>query len=111
MFVYQPQSSKFKILLDENISYRLIKQLSDIQEIKFHHINEFKLRKAIEIFDFARRNDFTILTFDADFCTILVERYGFPPKIIWLRTGNRRTVQIAKLIRENLLNIYRFLEN
>ena len=50
-----------------------------------------------EIWDYARRNDFAIVTFDADFYD-LSNLYGHPPRIIWLRTGNRRTSDLAKLL-------------
>jgi len=43
----------------------------------------------IEIFDFA------IVTFDSDFCDLNTIR-GFPPKIIWIRTGNTTTKKIGE---------------
>lgn len=50
-----------------------------------------------EIWNYAKSNGFTILTFDADLSNI----YGNPPKIIWLRTGNMSTNNIAKTIKKH----------
>jgi predicted nuclease of predicted toxin-antitoxin system len=49
------------------------------------------------IWEFARKNDFTIVTFDEDFYE-LVNLYGVPPKIIWLRFA----LQITPVIVEKL---------
>ena len=38
------------------------------------------------------------MTLDSDFAD-LAALYGAPPKIVWLRCGNRSTVYIADLIR------------
>jgi len=51
----------------------------------------------LNIWQFAKTNNYTILTFDEDFCE-LQNLYSFPPKIIWLRTGNVSTKEIADLL-------------
>lgn len=51
----------------------------------------------IEIWKFAKENNYTIVTFDADFYD-LSNLKGFPPKIIWLRFGNTKTDYIAEII-------------
>ena len=53
----------------------------------------------LEIFEFAKNNDYLIVTFDSDFCDLSIIN-GFPPKIIWIRTGNTTTTHLEKLIRE-----------
>ena len=61
----------------------------------------------LEIWNFAKTNEFTIVTKDADFNEIsLVE--GFPPKIIWLRIGNCKIAEIEKILRVNYSTIENF---
>ena len=64
----------------------------------------------IAIFDFAKDNALTIVTFDSDFVDISVVK-GFPPKVIWLKTGNQTTSAIAEVLNLNALTISRFIES
>jgi len=87
-----------KLLFDQNISYRLIDKISatfphakQIREVGLEGLSDR------QIWNFAKDNGYTIVTFDADFFE-LSSLYGVPPKIIWLRTGNRKTSDLAKLI-------------
>tara|TARA_R110002050_G_scaffold270924_1_gene413991 strand:- start:290 stop:631 length:342 start_codon:yes stop_codon:yes gene_type:complete len=87
-----------KLLFDQNISFRIIKKIQDV----FPDSSQVKLLDLqnatdIEIWNFARTNDFTIVTFDSDFSDI-VNIKGFPPKIIWLRTGNTTTINIVSIL-------------
>jgi predicted nuclease of predicted toxin-antitoxin system len=56
--------------------------------------------KDSDIWEYARLNQFSIVTFDSDFYDISVIN-GHPPKIIWIRSGNLTTNQIAKLLIQN----------
>lgn len=47
---------------------------------------------------YARQNDFTVVSKDADFSEISME-LGYPPKLLWLRIKNWSTDQIEELIR------------
>ena len=88
-----------KLLFYQNISFRLIKRIIDIfPESK--QVRELGLENSTdsEIFDFAKRNDFAIVTFDSDFCDLNILK-GFPPKIIWIRTGNTTTNNLENLLR------------
>lgn len=62
------------------------------------------------IFEFAKNNSFSIVTFDSDFVDLSVVK-GTPPKIIWLRTGNLTTSSISEILVKNILNIQNFLES
>jgi predicted nuclease of predicted toxin-antitoxin system len=53
-----------------------------------------------EIRDYARQNDYAIVTKDADFSELCV-LLGFPPKIIWIRRGNCSTTALEQLLREH----------
>jgi len=89
-----------KLLFDQNISFRLVKQISDIFPDS-KQVRELGLENAtdIEIFDYAKKNKFAIVTFDSDFCNLIVLKNS-PPKIIWLRTGNTTTKNLEILLRE-----------
>jgi len=63
----------------------------------------------LEIYDFAKKNNFSIVTFDSDFVDLNVVR-GVPPKIIWLKTGNLSTRSVAELINGNYALIKTFLD-
>ncbi len=73
-----------KLLLDENISYRILNSLASVFPGSIHVSKEGSVKSDVEVFQYAKRNDFTILTFDEDFYDLQLIK-GFPPKIIWLR--------------------------
>jgi len=50
-----------------------------------------------EIWEFAKSNDYVIVTQDSDF-NDLNSLHGFPPKIIWIRTGNLKTQAIVDIL-------------
>lgn len=73
-----------KLLFDQNLSRKLVTRLTDIflnsSHVQFHALTE---AEDSEIWEFAKTQDFCIVTQDADFA----ERsrlYGSPPKVIWL---------------------------
>jgi predicted nuclease of predicted toxin-antitoxin system len=57
-----------KLLFDQNISHRLINRIQDILSHS-HQVRELNLENATdkEIWEYAKENGFTIVTFDADF--------------------------------------------
>jgi predicted nuclease of predicted toxin-antitoxin system len=59
------------------------------------------------IWDFARKNDFIIVTQDSDF-NGLNSLYGFPPKLIWIRLGNLKNKELADLLIRYTDEIRRF---
>lgn len=98
-----------RLLLDQNLSFKITKGIKDLFPDS-KHISDFKFegRNDIEIWDFAQKNDYCIVTFDSDFIDISVLN-GFPPKIIWLRIGNSTTEKIIQTLRSNHLVINDFL--
>jgi predicted nuclease of predicted toxin-antitoxin system len=62
------------------------------------------------IWQFAKSNNYSILTFDEDFSE-LQNLYSFPPKIIWLRTGNAPTNDIKTLLLSKETEIVKFLND
>ena len=64
----------------------------------------------IDIWEYARDNDYMIVTKDADFSEFGVIK-GFPPKIIWIRRGNCSTKDIETILRENYFAINQLSED
>jgi len=100
-----------QLLFDQNISYRIIKKISkhfpgakQVREQGLENLTD------LEIWEYARDYGFAIVTFDADFFD-LSNLFGHPPKIIWLRTGNRKTDALAELIISKHELINEFLAN
>ena len=99
------------MLFDQNISFRITSKLVDIFP-KCKHVSDCGLMNSedSDIWNYARKNNYTIVTFDSDFYDISLIN-GHPPKIIWIRTGNLTTKEIAKLIAYNKETIDKFLVN
>lgn len=87
-----------KLLLDENLSPRLVARLTDLFPGS-SHVHECGLGASPDtvIWDFAASNGFTIISKDLDFHDRSVLRAG-PPKVIWLRTGNCSTDRVEEPI-------------
>ena len=101
-----------KILVDQNISYRLIPHIKQAFP-DVHHVKTLGLIDArdTQIFQYARENNFAaILTLDEDFYNILLSR-GTPPKVIWLRLKNASVPTQAQHIMDNVLLILHFLND
>jgi predicted nuclease of predicted toxin-antitoxin system len=88
------------LLFDENLSPRLADRLVDIYPGSTH-VSHVGLDQALDkaVWDYARQNDFMIVTKDADFSEMSLVS-GFPPKIIWIRRGNCSTRDIETILRE-----------
>lgn len=100
-----------KLLFDQNISFRIVKKI----EIVFpnaQQVRRLRLENSSDsdIWEYAQKNDFTIVTFDSDFLDIATFR-GFPPKIIWIRTGNMTTNYIAQILFEKQEIIKNFIHD
>jgi len=99
-----------KLLLDNNISFRLVKRLLDIAPDCLHVKRTGLVHPAndIDIWKWAKQNDYAIVTFDEDF-EQLETLYGFPPKVILFRFGNTPTTMLEQIIRANWSEIETFL--
>lgn len=88
-----------KLLLDANLSWRLIKQLkTDFAEV--FHVNQIGLAMPasdVEIWKWAKVNRAIIVTNDEDFFNLLMQK-GFPPKIVLLHVGNQSTKNIVEIL-------------
>jgi predicted nuclease of predicted toxin-antitoxin system len=100
-----------KLLFDQNISYKIEKKISLLFS-KSKHISSLGLinKDDIEIWNFAKKENFTIVTFDSDFFDISIIN-GCPPKIIYVRKGNLTTNKLLALLEEKHLIIRNFITN
>lgn len=98
-----------RLLLDQNVSYRTVKKLS-IQDWDVKHVSECGLMDTDDpdIWEFAQKHGYGIVTFDADFYDLSLIK-GHPPKTIWIRKGNLSTQQVVELILKHQKNISEFL--
>ena len=87
-----------KLLLDENLSPKL-PALIAAQFPGSLHIRDCGLKGATDkaIWEFARANNFTIVSKDSDFYQRSLF-YGSPPKIVWLRIGNCTRDEVVQLL-------------
>ena len=97
-----------KLLLDENVSPRLVAALRDVFPGAVH-VRDIGLSRATDavIWDYARDHSLTIVSKDSDFHQLSFVR-GPPPKVIWIRRGNCTTADIAALLRFNRAEVLAF---
>lgn len=100
-----------KLLFHQNISFRSVNLLHPTYS-EAKHVKEFDLQHATDkqIWNFAKENQYSIVTFDSDFYD-LVTLYEHPPKIIWLRIGNTTTQNLAKVLKSHFDSIKSFLSD
>jgi predicted nuclease of predicted toxin-antitoxin system len=99
-----------RLLADENISWRLKNLLPLWEILPSNEIKSSRRLTDLMIWEFAKANQYCILTFDEDFSE-LQNLFSYPPKIIWLRTGNVTTREIAALLTRLKDDINEFLAN
>jgi len=99
-----------KLLLDQNLPSRLATVLSE----RFpgtNHVRVLGLADALDqdIWQFAKREGFSILSKDSDFYDIGLLK-GWPPKIVWLQCGNISNQALSELLLNNQEAIAEFLQ-
>jgi predicted nuclease of predicted toxin-antitoxin system len=101
-----------KLLIDENISFRLIAHIASafpntqhVKDLGLIHANDTTIFKKARTIGFD-----AIITMDDDFQNILLVQ-GAPPKIIWMRTGNCSTLFLAQTILNNSELIQSFVDD
>jgi predicted nuclease of predicted toxin-antitoxin system len=100
-----------KLLFDQNLSHRLLTALADIYP-DCEHVRNVGLREApdTEVWNYARDNDFLIVSKDSDFHqrSLLL---GYPPKVIWIKLGNGSTQAVEQVLRNHLADVQQFQED
>ncbi|WP_298916240.1 DUF5615 family PIN-like protein [uncultured Nostoc sp.] len=97
-----------KLLLDENLSDRIISQIVDLYPNSVH-VKTLGLINTddVVIWEYAKAHDFVIASKDSDFHQRSL-LYGHPPKFIYLRIGNSPTSKIVQILRDNFGIISQF---
>lgn len=100
-----------KLLLDENLSDRIIAKIIDLYPSS-EHVKTLGLNNTddVIIWEYAKLNDFVIVSKDSDFHQRSL-LYGHPPKFIFLRIGNSPTSKIVQILRDNFSIINQFAES
>ena len=97
-----------KLLLDQQLSFRLCGMLADLYPGSTH-VRLLGLDRASdhEVWQHAEANGFAIVTLDSDFRDMSA-LYASPPRVVWLRCGNQPTMVIERLLREHAPTILAF---
>lgn len=100
-----------KLLLDQNLSYRLIQPLSAVYPGSTQ-VGLLDMGNATDkaIWDYAKANDYIIVTLDADFHEYSLLWSG-PPLIVWLKCGNQPKQVILDKLLSYQLNIEESLQD
>lgn len=99
-----------KLLLDHNLSPRLVGLLADLYPESTHVIALGMDRASdTDVWNYAAEHEFTIVSKDSDFHQRSLV-LGSPPKVVWLRIGNCSVAESAAALRERYIPIHRFVE-
>ena len=100
-----------KLLLDHNVSHKLVDRLADIfpNSTQTRLLN-FGRTNDPQLWLFAKTHGYIFVTKDRDIAELAILR-GAPPKIIWLRMGNCATAAVERTLRANRDAIVDFAED
>ena len=100
-----------RLLFDENLSFRLVRELADAYPDSAH-VRDVGLRGAEDqrIWEYAAEHGFLLASKNTDFYQRSLV-YGAPPKVIWLRSGNVPTAVVAALLRHRRTVVHRFYDD
>lgn len=99
------------LLLDENISHRIIPQLTEAFP-DCRHIKDISGPGSTdeELWNQAKNLNLVIVTFDSEY-EEMVTLFGFPPKVIWLSFGNSSKETILKPLQFHSEVIFNFIKD
>ena len=87
-----------KLLFDQNISFRILKKIKEYfpesAQVRRERLED---SSDLQIWNHAKSKNYTIVTFDNDFCDISILK-GMPPRVILITAGNLNTEELAELI-------------
>jgi len=100
-----------KLLLDHNISHKLVPRLADLYPGSTQtRLLNFGRTKDPQLWLFAKLHGFVFVTKDRDVAELAVIR-GAPPKVIWLRLGNCKTAAVERALRKNFNAVLEFVND
>lgn len=98
-----------KLLLDENLSRRLVPFLQDAfpgsSQVALAGLEHASDRA---VWEYAQRNGFVVVTKDSDFHELSL-LLGAPPRVVWLQLGNTSRSHVLQRLLENAKEIERRL--
>ncbi len=100
------------LLLDANLSYRLVKKLADLFPDCLH-VTKTGLpipAEDIDIWRWARLHNRVIVTNDGDYYH-LANTYGFPPNVVLLRMGNKSSASVMEILKKHFDDIQKLDES
>ena len=98
-----------KLLFDQNLSYQLVRRLADAYPGSAHvRLLGLAQTDDSEIWKFAAREGFTVVSKDSDFQQLAM-LLGPPPKVIWIRLGNCQVDAVEALFRQGFSAVAEFL--
>lgn len=90
-----------KLLLDENLSRRLVPfLLHDFPGTSQVVLEGLESSSDADVWRHAKRHEFVIVTRDADFEELSLV-WGQPPQVIWLKTKNLSRAATLKILLDN----------
>lgn len=99
------------LLIDQNLPLALTAALTPFFPGTVH-VKELGMERATDtaLWSYALEKKLVIITKDSDFYDRLTLK-GYPPKLIWVRTGNVSTDFLIQLFQAKQASIKAFLEN
>ena len=100
-----------KLLLDQNLSARLVQALQDLYPGSAH-VKDVGLESADDtaVWEYAQTHGFTIASKDFDFWELSFT-LGQPPKVVWVQLGNCTTSDVEAALRRRYNDITAFERN
>lgn len=96
-----------RLLIDENLPVDLL----TVPGAACEHATALSGQPSdLALWNYARAHGLVILTKDADFFDLLT-LHGSPPKVVWIRTGNLRRMDLEMLMRHRWDEILELLSS
>jgi predicted nuclease of predicted toxin-antitoxin system len=94
-----------KLLFDQNLSPRLVASFAE-EFPGSAHVQDLNLARAtdLEVWTLARDEHYCIVSKDSDFAD-WAQVFGYPPALVWLRTGNCSTEELIAKLKKNQSSI------
>lgn len=96
-----------KLWVDAQISPFIVRWIRDTFSIECYSVRELGLRDATDrqIFLAAKEQGAVVMTF-----VDLVNRFGAPPQVLWITSGNTSNTSLRAILTKNLPAALRLLE-
>lgn len=100
-----------KLLLDHNLSPKLVSRLADLYPGSSHvYLLGLETADDRAVWEYARREGYTIVSKDSDYNDLSL-LLGFPPKLVWIRRGNCSVSEIEVILRAHHAEVSSLLED